>query len=132
MKNLSEQIIYSDLFMKFPLIRKCYNNYNRLIEKADYPFKLFYGYRLFVQNIQKVVYPIGVYQDIYRHNRQMLIYIVNQDINYYIQQVDMQYSKRNLCLVQPNIIMNNIKQGSCYYRYFSVRKVQEYFNNEDR
>lgn len=126
MKNLSEQIIYSDLFMKFPLIRKCYNSYNN--KNRQYPFKLFYGYRL----NQKIVYPVGIYGDIYRNNRQMLIYITNQGINYYIQQVDMNYSIRNFILIQPNITMKDILNEGCYYRYFSIRKAQDYFKNENR
>lgn len=124
MKNIKIEIIYSELFEKYPLLKKCYNYYvNNYSNNENIP-KLFLEHKVISQNGEKLVYPIGIYTD-------KMIYILNKDNNYTIEEASLDYAIKSFVQNNPIILLNSKKISNCYCRYFSVENIKDFFKNEN-
>ena len=125
MKKLNFDIIYSDLFFKFPLIRKCYNYYLKSSHEYEDIPQLFFEHTTYTQFGVKRAYPVGLYAD-----KLIFIFKPEESDIYTIEEADLKYSIKYFNKVFPEILLSAEKLVGVYPRVLSIQRIEEFFKNE--
>lgn len=121
MKNTSNEILFSQIFDKWPVLKKSYNHCKGLNNDLD----LFVEYKLKDQNGEILLYPVGIYDD-------KLVFITKDDkLNFPFDQISLKYALKHMQRIEP-INRLSVEQLSKYYiRLFSLIKAIYFFDNKE-
>lgn len=119
MKNTSKEIIYSEIFNKWPILKKSYDHLQSILDNNE--LDLFSEYILVDQNGQISIYPIGVYDD-------KLIFITEDDkLEFPFDEISYNYAIKHMIKKEPENKLSSKELSKYYIRLFSITKANNYF-----
>lgn len=120
MKNTSNEILFSQIFDKWPILKKSYN----YCIKQNLDLNLFTEYVLKDQNGQITIYPVGIYDD------KLIFLSKDQKLNFPFDQISLKYALKHMQKIEPENKLSFKELSKYYIRLFTLIKAIYFFENE--